>query len=161
MLYYISDIVVGPVAVVDCEEAWGKCCPAAPAAVCQWCDAAAVGPAQLSSPPACRPRGRTYYTLHRVNMWACRGDDAVKVMTDSKLHLLIFFFPTTNPLRIWNAWIMDRMWMCCRILLFLSVCVKCSVQDGDDASCDGAFDIYFVLDRWVNADLRARVRLKE
>ncbi|XP_070844779.1 anthrax toxin receptor 2-like [Chaetodon trifascialis] len=42
---------------------------------------------------------------------------------------------------------MDRMWICCRILLFLSVCVNSSLHDGDDASCDGAFDIYFVLDR--------------
>ncbi|XP_076614195.1 anthrax toxin receptor 1-like [Chaetodon auriga] len=42
---------------------------------------------------------------------------------------------------------MDRMWICCRILLFLCVCVHSSLHDGDDASCDGAFDIYFVLDR--------------
>ncbi|XP_041816164.1 anthrax toxin receptor 2-like [Chelmon rostratus] len=42
---------------------------------------------------------------------------------------------------------MDRMWICCRILLFLGVCVSSSLHEGDDASCDGAFDVYFVLDR--------------
>ncbi|XP_068588593.1 anthrax toxin receptor 2-like [Cebidichthys violaceus] len=43
---------------------------------------------------------------------------------------------------------MDLIWICCQILLFLSVCVNSSLHDGDDdASCDGAFDIYFVLDR--------------
>ncbi|XP_068429504.1 anthrax toxin receptor 2-like isoform X2 [Clinocottus analis] len=42
---------------------------------------------------------------------------------------------------------MDLMWICCQILLCLSVCVHSSPRDGDDASCDGAFDIYFVLDR--------------
>lgn len=57
----------------------------------------------------------------------------------------------TNSLLIWNAWIMDRIWICCKILLFLSVSVNSSLHDGD-ASCDGAFDIYFVLDRWVSAD---------
>ncbi len=48
---------------------------------------------------------------------------------------------------------MDLIWLCCRILLFLSVCVNSSFHDGDDASCDGAFDIYFVLDRWVDTDV--------
>uniref|UniRef100_A0A7N6ANJ9 Anthrax toxin receptor n=1 Tax=Anabas testudineus TaxID=64144 RepID=A0A7N6ANJ9_ANATE len=33
------------------------------------------------------------------------------------------------------------------VLLFVCVCVHSSLHDGDDASCDGAFDIYFVLDR--------------
>ncbi|XP_031711543.1 anthrax toxin receptor 2-like [Anarrhichthys ocellatus] len=42
---------------------------------------------------------------------------------------------------------MDLIWICCQILLCLSVCVNSSLHDGDDASCDGAFDIYFVLDR--------------
>ncbi|XP_033979150.1 anthrax toxin receptor 2-like [Trematomus bernacchii] len=42
---------------------------------------------------------------------------------------------------------MDLIWICSQILLFLSVCVNSSLPDGDDASCDGAFDIYFVLDR--------------
>uniref|UniRef100_A0A8D3E157 VWFA domain-containing protein n=1 Tax=Scophthalmus maximus TaxID=52904 RepID=A0A8D3E157_SCOMX len=43
---------------------------------------------------------------------------------------------------------MDGIWTCCRILLlFLSVLVNSSLHGGDDASCDGAFDIYFVLDR--------------
>ncbi|XP_044030051.1 ANTXR cell adhesion molecule 2b isoform X1 [Siniperca chuatsi] len=42
---------------------------------------------------------------------------------------------------------MDRIWICCKILLFLSVCVNSSSHDDDGASCDGAFDIYFVLDR--------------
>ncbi|XP_071762535.2 anthrax toxin receptor 2-like [Centroberyx gerrardi] len=40
---------------------------------------------------------------------------------------------------------MDRIWR--KILLFLSVFVNSSLCEGDDASCDGAFDIYFVLDR--------------
>ncbi|XP_039634775.1 ANTXR cell adhesion molecule 2b isoform X2 [Perca fluviatilis] len=42
---------------------------------------------------------------------------------------------------------MALIWICCQILLFLSVCVNASLRDGDDTSCDGAFDIYFVLDR--------------
>ncbi|XP_053196245.1 anthrax toxin receptor 2-like [Scomber japonicus] len=48
---------------------------------------------------------------------------------------------------------MDRLWICCKILLFISFSVNSSLhdgqdgQDGQDASCDGAFDIYFVLDR--------------
>lgn len=42
---------------------------------------------------------------------------------------------------------MDRLWICCTFLLFRSVCVNSSPQDAEDASCDGAFDIYFVLDR--------------
>ncbi|XP_069018744.1 anthrax toxin receptor 2-like isoform X1 [Embiotoca jacksoni] len=42
---------------------------------------------------------------------------------------------------------MDRIWICLKILLLLSVCVSSSLHDADDASCDGAFDIYFVLDR--------------
>ncbi|XP_036974146.1 ANTXR cell adhesion molecule 2b isoform X2 [Acanthopagrus latus] len=42
---------------------------------------------------------------------------------------------------------MDRMWICCQILLLLGVAVNSSPRDGDEASCDGAFDIYFVLDR--------------
>uniref|UniRef100_A0A3B4XQL4 ANTXR cell adhesion molecule 2b n=1 Tax=Seriola lalandi dorsalis TaxID=1841481 RepID=A0A3B4XQL4_SERLL len=44
-------------------------------------------------------------------------------------------------------WIMDGIWICCQILLFVSVFVNSSLHDGDDASCDGAFDVYFVLDR--------------
>lgn len=56
----------------------------------------------------------------------------------------------TPSLLIWNGRIMDRMWICCRILLFLGVCVSSSLHEGDDASCDGAFDVYFVLDRWGN-----------
>lgn len=43
---------------------------------------------------------------------------------------------------------MDRMWISGHILLFVvSVCASPAARDGDDASCDGAFDIYFVLDR--------------
>ncbi|KAF7655509.1 hypothetical protein LDENG_00054960 [Lucifuga dentata] len=42
---------------------------------------------------------------------------------------------------------MDRIWMWRKILLFLSVFVNWSLCDGEDASCDGAFDVYFVLDR--------------
>ncbi|XP_047425437.1 anthrax toxin receptor 2-like [Mugil cephalus] len=42
---------------------------------------------------------------------------------------------------------MERLWICSKILLFASVCVGSSLQVGEDASCDGAFDIYFVLDR--------------
>ncbi|XP_034564871.1 ANTXR cell adhesion molecule 2b [Notolabrus celidotus] len=42
---------------------------------------------------------------------------------------------------------MDPIWICCKFLLFLIVGVNSSLHDGDDASCDGAFDIYFVLDR--------------
>ncbi|XP_078127483.1 anthrax toxin receptor 1-like [Sander vitreus] len=42
---------------------------------------------------------------------------------------------------------MALIWICCQILLFLSVCVNSSLREGDDTSCDGAFDIYFVLDR--------------
>uniref|UniRef100_UPI0037E7D72B anthrax toxin receptor 2-like n=1 Tax=Semicossyphus pulcher TaxID=241346 RepID=UPI0037E7D72B len=42
---------------------------------------------------------------------------------------------------------MDRIWICCQILLFVSVCVNSTLREDDDASCDGAFDIYFVLDR--------------
>ncbi|KAM7369193.1 hypothetical protein PAMP_013485 [Pampus punctatissimus] len=43
---------------------------------------------------------------------------------------------------------MDRLRICCKILLFLlSVFVNSSLHEGDDASCDGAFDIYFVLDK--------------
>ncbi|XP_069369953.1 ANTXR cell adhesion molecule 2b isoform X2 [Paralichthys olivaceus] len=38
-------------------------------------------------------------------------------------------------------------WTCCRILLCVCVLVDWSLQGEDDASCDGAFDIYFVLDR--------------
>uniref|UniRef100_A0A8C2XIJ2 ANTXR cell adhesion molecule 2b n=1 Tax=Cyclopterus lumpus TaxID=8103 RepID=A0A8C2XIJ2_CYCLU len=41
---------------------------------------------------------------------------------------------------------MDLIWICCQILC-LSVCANSSLRDGDEASCDGAFDIYFVLDR--------------
>ncbi|XP_029025166.1 ANTXR cell adhesion molecule 2b [Betta splendens] len=42
---------------------------------------------------------------------------------------------------------MDRTWVFCRLLLFACVCVRSCAHDGDEASCDGAFDIYFVLDR--------------
>ncbi|XP_029940358.1 anthrax toxin receptor 2-like [Salarias fasciatus] len=42
---------------------------------------------------------------------------------------------------------MDRIWICVNVLLVGSVCVISSLHEGDDASCDGAFDIYFVLDR--------------
>lgn len=42
---------------------------------------------------------------------------------------------------------MDRLWIFCQVLLVVRVCVSSSVRDEDDASCDGAFDIYFVLDR--------------
>ncbi|XP_028273478.1 anthrax toxin receptor 2-like isoform X2 [Parambassis ranga] len=38
-------------------------------------------------------------------------------------------------------------WICCQILLVVTACVSSSLDDGDEASCDGAFDIYFVLDR--------------
>lgn len=56
--------------------------------------------------------------------------------------------PLIGSLRTWTARIMDRIWMFCGILLFVGA--NASLSDGDDdASCDGAFDIYFVLDRWV------------
>uniref|UniRef100_A0A4W6BIV1 Anthrax toxin receptor n=1 Tax=Lates calcarifer TaxID=8187 RepID=A0A4W6BIV1_LATCA len=42
---------------------------------------------------------------------------------------------------------MDGIWMCCKILLFVCAFVNSSSSDGDDSSCDGAFDIYFVLDK--------------
>ncbi|CAJ1071232.1 ANTXR cell adhesion molecule 2b [Xyrichtys novacula] len=42
---------------------------------------------------------------------------------------------------------MARIWIRCKVLLFLIVCVNSSLHDGDDVSCDGAFDIYFVLDK--------------
>ncbi|KAK2818973.1 hypothetical protein Q5P01_024534 [Channa striata] len=42
---------------------------------------------------------------------------------------------------------MDRTWICLKVLLFACLCVDPSLHDGDEASCDGAFDIYFVLDR--------------
>ncbi|XP_061590351.1 anthrax toxin receptor 2-like [Cololabis saira] len=43
---------------------------------------------------------------------------------------------------------MDRIRTCCQVLLLVvSVCADSAVRDGDNASCDGAFDIYFVLDR--------------
>ncbi|XP_034048457.1 anthrax toxin receptor 2-like isoform X2 [Thalassophryne amazonica] len=42
---------------------------------------------------------------------------------------------------------MDRIWTWSKILLFASVLGNSSSHDGDDASCDGAFDVYFVLDR--------------
>uniref|UniRef100_A0AAQ4QMZ2 Anthrax toxin receptor n=1 Tax=Gasterosteus aculeatus aculeatus TaxID=481459 RepID=A0AAQ4QMZ2_GASAC len=42
---------------------------------------------------------------------------------------------------------MDLIRICSQILLCLSFCVRASLSDGEDASCDGAFDIYFVLDR--------------
>ncbi|XP_056287959.1 anthrax toxin receptor 2-like [Pseudoliparis swirei] len=42
---------------------------------------------------------------------------------------------------------MDLIWIFCQILLSLSVCANSLLRDGDEASCDGAFDIYFVLDR--------------
>ncbi|XP_030006314.1 anthrax toxin receptor 2-like [Sphaeramia orbicularis] len=42
---------------------------------------------------------------------------------------------------------MDRTWICCEILFIVTVLVNPSLSDGDEASCDGAFDIYFVLDR--------------
>ncbi|CAN9504841.1 unnamed protein product [Ophioblennius macclurei] len=44
-------------------------------------------------------------------------------------------------------WIMDRLWICVNILLVGSACVICSLHKGDETSCDGAFDVYFVLDR--------------
>ncbi|XP_062269523.1 anthrax toxin receptor 2-like [Platichthys flesus] len=42
---------------------------------------------------------------------------------------------------------MDVTWTCWRILLCVCVLVDWSLQGEDEASCDGAFDIYFVLDR--------------
>lgn len=42
---------------------------------------------------------------------------------------------------------MARTWICRQILLLITLWVNPSVHDGDKASCDGAFDIYFVLDR--------------
>ncbi|GLD55150.1 anthrax toxin receptor 2-like isoform X2 [Lates japonicus] len=42
---------------------------------------------------------------------------------------------------------MDGIWICCKILLFVCAFVNSSSSDGDDSSCDGAFDIYFVLDK--------------
>lgn len=48
-----------------------------------------------------------------------------------------------------NSRIMARTWICRQILLLITLWVNPSVHDGDKASCDGAFDIYFVLDRWI------------
>ncbi|XP_040012542.1 anthrax toxin receptor 2-like isoform X1 [Xiphias gladius] len=42
---------------------------------------------------------------------------------------------------------MDGIWVRCNILLLVGVFVNSALHGGDDASCDGAFDIYFVLDR--------------
>lgn len=42
---------------------------------------------------------------------------------------------------------MDLIWLLCKILLFFTVCVNSTHHEEDGASCDGAFDIYFVLDR--------------
>uniref|UniRef100_A0A3P8X2L7 ANTXR cell adhesion molecule 2b n=1 Tax=Cynoglossus semilaevis TaxID=244447 RepID=A0A3P8X2L7_CYNSE len=44
---------------------------------------------------------------------------------------------------------MDRMWRSCQILLFLTVLTETSLREEEETttSCDGAFDIYFVLDR--------------
>ncbi|XP_013857842.1 anthrax toxin receptor 2, partial [Austrofundulus limnaeus] len=43
---------------------------------------------------------------------------------------------------------MGRIWICwCQILLLLRVCGSSALREEEDASCDGAFDVYFVLDR--------------
>ncbi|XP_061887755.1 anthrax toxin receptor 2-like isoform X3 [Entelurus aequoreus] len=43
---------------------------------------------------------------------------------------------------------MGRLWICCPlILLIIIVLVKPTLTDIDDESCNGAFDVYFVLDR--------------
>ncbi|XP_037835349.1 anthrax toxin receptor 2 isoform X2 [Kryptolebias marmoratus] len=43
---------------------------------------------------------------------------------------------------------MGRIWVCCcQILLLARVCGSSALHEEEDASCDGAFDIYFVLDR--------------
>lgn len=69
---------------------------------------------------------------------------------------------TTHGLPPWlltwdAAMTATRIRMGSKILLFLVVCMSASSRDGGgdgDASCDGAFDIYFVLDRWVETDGR-------
>ncbi|XP_061732944.1 anthrax toxin receptor 2-like isoform X1 [Nerophis ophidion] len=43
---------------------------------------------------------------------------------------------------------MGRLWICCPLtLLIILVFVKPTLTDIDDESCNGAFDVYFVLDR--------------
>ncbi|KAG7216596.1 hypothetical protein INR49_023305 [Caranx melampygus] len=42
---------------------------------------------------------------------------------------------------------MGGIWIWCQILLFVSVFANASPHGDDEASCDGAFDVYFVLDR--------------
>lgn len=43
---------------------------------------------------------------------------------------------------------MDRSHTCCHLLFLIAVLMTPSLEhDGGEASCDGAFDIYFVLDR--------------
>ncbi|XP_058473439.1 ANTXR cell adhesion molecule 2b [Solea solea] len=43
---------------------------------------------------------------------------------------------------------MDVIWRCCKVLLLLLLlCVLVEADVDEDTSCDGAFDVYFVLDR--------------
>ncbi|MED6283082.1 Anthrax toxin receptor 2 [Characodon lateralis] len=53
-----------------------------------------------------------------------------------------------NWMLICNEWIMDRNWTRYQtLLLVLRIFCMSSALHEEDASCDGAFDIYFVLDR--------------
>ncbi|XP_029371731.1 anthrax toxin receptor 2-like isoform X1 [Echeneis naucrates] len=42
---------------------------------------------------------------------------------------------------------MDGIWIIGHFMLFVGAFVNSSLHDGDEASCDAAFDVYFVLDR--------------
>ncbi|XP_037121573.1 ANTXR cell adhesion molecule 2b isoform X2 [Syngnathus acus] len=42
---------------------------------------------------------------------------------------------------------MGRLWIFCTILFFTAVLVNSTLTDGEEESCNGAFDVYFVLDR--------------
>lgn len=107
---------------------------------CCWCVSSSCAPFPVYFIISWQ-RGIHMYVLSALIQHVNRRDDAVNKQ-DSHCSWLL----------IWNAWIMDRIWMCCQILLYLSVCVNSSMHKGDEASCDGAFDIYFVLDRWVSTD---------
>ncbi|XP_077353788.1 anthrax toxin receptor 2-like isoform X1 [Festucalex cinctus] len=42
---------------------------------------------------------------------------------------------------------MGRLWICCTIIFLTAVLVNSTLTDGEEESCNGAFDVYFVLDR--------------
>ena len=137
--------------VVYSEESWGKCCLCVAAAAAVTAGSSSWEPCPvyfIKSPlseltaPVCVWVRVCASRHHWSNMWSS-GLMLWTVMQDSHCSC-------TGWLLIWNTWIMDRMWICCQILLLLGVAVNSSPRDGDEASCDGAFDIYFVLDRWAD-----------